>query len=196
MMWHPPPLFKGEPIYVIGGGPGLKGFDFGRLRGANVIATTKAGYDVKWADLLVFRDFRFFTEHQELINAWSGLVVTADWHSASKNPRIRQVMMQEGSFPPPGTGRVRAGPSSGHLGVAIALAMGGKPVILLGFDCHAVDGVTHYHDRQAREVGEDRYSDFLVGWDGWAAGAAAMGSEIVSATDTAIKEFRRVELEL
>lgn len=56
-----PTMMEGEAVFVIGGGPSVKGFDFSRLKGRRIIAVNNAGFDlVPWADVLFWADARWF----------------------------------------------------------------------------------------------------------------------------------------
>lgn len=194
--WSPPPLFSGAAVFVIGGGPGLRGFDFNRLRGRRCIAINAAGYDVPWADVLLFHDKDWPRQNLRLIQEWAGLVVTVSRPGRSALPeKIEQVQVEPRERFLPGPA-IKRGRSSGHSAIALAAAMGAKRIVLLGFDCRRIEGRANYHDRYDCQADDARLDIFRTHFRGWRAPAEADGIEILNATPgTAIDEFRKVPIE-
>mgnify|MGYP002682074433 CR=1 FL=1 len=52
--------WKGQRCFIVGGGPSLKGFDFGRLRGERVIAINRAFEACPTADIMFAMDPRLY----------------------------------------------------------------------------------------------------------------------------------------
>ncbi|WP_376993378.1 hypothetical protein [Azospirillum himalayense] len=185
----------GQDVYAIGGGPSLRGFDFGRLRGRRVIACNAAGYSLPWADVLLFHDNSFFETNRPLIDGWPGLAVTASRAAKAASDRLLRVELVERPDFTVGQPVLKLGASSGHTAVSLAIAMGARRVVLLGYDMRKVDGVTHWHDRYT--VADDPYSGvFRDGWRGFNVAALAVGVEVLNATPgSALDEFRRVNID-
>jgi hypothetical protein len=58
--------WEGEPCFIIGGGPSLKGFDFNRLRGqGRVIAINRALEYAPWADVVFFMDWKLYKRYHD-----------------------------------------------------------------------------------------------------------------------------------
>jgi len=55
------PIWKGQTVYLIGGGPSLKGFDWNRLRNKKSIAINKAIKFWPEADAMYWTDGRVWT---------------------------------------------------------------------------------------------------------------------------------------
>lgn len=202
--WEPDLRFAGQTVFVVGGGPSLRGFDFERLRGRRVIATNAAGYDVPFADILLFHDNSWFEANRALVEGWAGLAVTVSRHAKNALPeRLARIAISNEPGFRVGRGPVRSGRSSGQTAVALAIAMGAAQVILLGFDMRADAGVTHYHtDRplytveHMQRAAADYASNFLPGWRGWNAAAQAAGCLVLNATPgSALLEFPPVDLD-
>jgi hypothetical protein len=189
--WTPCKLYTGETVICVGGGASLKGFDFGRLRYANVIAINAAGYDVPFAQALFFFDTRWFVENRLLVQSWNGMVITPATPAKAALPdKIDCVLLDHRAPLARGLSPIRRGRTSGHCAVNVAIAMGAKRVALLGFDCKPIDGRTHYHDRYREENAAVYADDFLKAWDGTREAALSVGCEIVNAgPDSAITEF-------
>jgi hypothetical protein len=85
--------------------------------------------------------------------------------------------------------------SSGHIGACLVPYLGGKKIILSGFECQALDGETHGHrDYKMHDFGpfEER---FIPGWKNLAPRFRELGVEIINSTpDSKIKEFKFMPL--
>lgn len=188
--WVPEPLFVGKTVILLGGGPSLAKVDVAALQDRPTIAINAAGRLAPWA-LLFFRDLRFYWDNKALIEQWAGLVVTAS-HGAGPlalNAKVVHATHMP-DFPPCGWGAIRAGRTSGHLGLSLAIAMGAQRVVMLGFDCRFVDGRSHWHDDYPVKNGLLYERDFLPSWEGWGAATERAGVSVVNATEgSAIDEF-------
>jgi len=183
--WTPAPIWADRTVFVIGGGRSLEGFDFERLQGCHALAVNAAFVDAPWADAVFFRDHEWFSRNRELLAGWAGLIVTvspaakADWPD-----RIALVAANTEAMP-----RAR---TSGHQAVSLALMLGARRIVLLGFDWNPEGG--NYHDRHARR-GLQYRGGLLESWRGYRERAARAGAAIVNATrHSAIREFPKVEL--
>ena len=147
--------------------------------------------------MLFFRDLDWYLRHRETVEGWAGLAVTTNRSAALACRRLTRVVTVHGAdFPAPGSQQgehpaVRYGRSSGHLAVSLAIAMGARRVVLLGYDCRFVGGRSHWHDDYAAPIELVYTTDFLPAWRGWGAAAERAGVEVVNATaGSAIAEFR------
>lgn len=133
--------------FVVGGGPSLRGFNFERLRGHQVVAVNAAYVDVPWASHVVFADLRFWEWQQrpELIEHWQGFkgVKLTTWQHRAFPADVttwqssKQVLSR--------TLGALSGANSGEKAVNLAFLLGGEgPIYLLGFDMKP-NG--NYHDR-------------------------------------------------
>lgn len=196
--WRPDrTLLAGETVFVVGGGASLIGFDFERLRGRRVFAVNAAGYSVPWADFLVFHDGSFGFRHRALIDAWAGLVVTTSAHAKEVMPdRLLRVESEKRDDFRPGVLAVKKGRSSGHTAVSIAVAVGARRIILLGFDGKVTDGRSHYHDHYEAKNPGIYAKEFVPAWEGWRAAASRIGVQVLNATPgSAIEEFPMVAID-
>ena len=202
-VWMPEPLFAGETVFVVGGGPSLRGFDFGRLRGRRAIAVNAAGYDVPWADVLFFGDETWCRANPDMIGRWRGLVITTSGYSARMWPgRVRCAAHSRGAGFVAG-GPVRLGASSGQTAVALAVAMAAARIVLVGFDMRPVDGAVHYHEGRELYTADHAVraaaayeAVFLPGWEGWGKAIADAGCRVVNATPaSALTEFPAAALD-
>jgi hypothetical protein len=145
--WNPEPIWEGEDVYVIGGGPSLRQFDWDIIRGKNTVGCNGAyllGSDV--VKFLVFSDFQWWDRIGRLkLPSFGGMVVACvpKLHS-NKNPWVHK-MPRHGvmGFAGPGCGcnQCRRGEKSlgcpgntGGVALNLALHLGAQRVFLLGFD--------------------------------------------------------------
>lgn len=201
--WSPEAAFADETVFIVGGGPSLKGFDFERLRGRRCVAVNSSGYDVPWADILLFHDNSWFEANRTLVDEWRGIAVTLSRHSKVAAPDLlRRVAIEERLDFPIGRGPIRTGHSSGQSALSLTVTMAARQVVLLGFDMKAVAGQTHYHverplytaEHAARTAGEYA-TTFLPYWAGWNDAALRVGCEVLNATpESALSEFPMVDL--
>lgn len=130
--------WKGRTVYLIGGGPSLKGFDFARLRRRGVVvAINDALLSVPWADASFTIDLVWLRNRIWPLAAFLG---------------ERIAMVPDGWVPPPPltlecfktylrTDEASGG-NSGYAALAVALHRGAARVALLGYD---MSGPGHWH---------------------------------------------------
>lgn len=167
-------------MVIVGGGPSLTGFDFNRLRGHKVIAVNAAGYDVPWADVLMFQDREFLRLHWGLIESWRQRVVTLERLRPACQREIETFEVRD--QPDFKGDALKYGPSTGHLAISLAISLGAKRIVLLGYDCRSVDGRSHYHDRYLARQASRCGGRFLPTWAGWNAAARRAGVEVFNAS--------------
>ena len=72
--------FEGETIYIIGGGPSLKNFNFAELKGHRTIAINKAVFFHQTADVLYWTDSRFYTWYKNDIDNSGYAAINLAYH--------------------------------------------------------------------------------------------------------------------
>jgi hypothetical protein len=160
----PLPDYSGEDVYIIGGGPSLRVFDFSLLHNKNTIGCNHAYVlGERVCHICCFGDWPFFnSEHRELAK-FDGWVVTnyempmkMDWLCQfNKSPRVGRNKQE---------GLVWA-TNTGETAINLALVLGAKRVFLLGFDMNKMaDGTTHWHDQPLENQGEEQYVKFAGGF--------------------------------
>jgi hypothetical protein len=195
--WTPEPLLRGETVFVLASGPSLQGFDFDRLRGLNTIAVNSTAKLIPWADMLFFTDNSWFQKNRAFVESWAGMIVTLSRAAKRTHPDLVRRIEAEPrpDFPPAGTCRIKAGRSSGHSAVSLAVSMCAARVVLLGFDMRFVGERSHCHDDYENKDTLLYERDFAPAFDGWRAAALRAGTEIVNATPgSALKEFPMVDI--
>lgn len=139
------PLFKGETVFLIGGGPSLKDFDFNQLKNKNTIAINKAFYNAPFADVLYWTDARFYSWYKKDIDQFKGLKFTIKpYGDLAKDIKVLK-NTGKGGLEKDKNG-LRHGNNSGYAAINLAYHLGAKRIILLGFDMGNVNSESHFHD--------------------------------------------------
>lgn len=149
--------FANDAVFVIGGGPSIREFDFSRLRGrGKVIAVNDAGIEpdrAPWADVLFWADRRWFDWNApRLVNHVGKYKITRKAPMVPHKHDIKLVHFLPDMF------STRADAVGGWCGgssaVNLAYLFGARVIILLGFDMRA--GNWHDNHRVAAPVGQHR----------------------------------------
>jgi hypothetical protein len=198
--WQTDRSFTGETVVIIGGGPSHGAMDLDVLRGHRFIACNsccrKVAPVATRQDVLYFTDNSWSERRPELLRAWPGPVVTSNRNSKARlGDAVRRLDLETLTrWIDVGIDYVQA--SSGHTAACLAIRMGAKRVVLIGFECRGLEGLTHGHtDYDQHDLGcyEER---FRPGWRALAPRFVELGAEVINATpDSAIEEFNFVPLE-
>lgn len=196
-------LVSGTPwadTYIVGGGPSLKGFDFGRLCGRTVVAVNDAAIHLPFATALFSLDAIWIEKRRDLIETFPGeryLAVPEDRNldtlpTATYLKRLRRC---NGLTTDRSCISVYSG-NSGFGALNLAVHKESKRVILLGFDfCHAR---VHWHDgyEWSNSSNDQMYANWAQRFDEVAPQLRAMGVEVVNASPISkITAFRKIGLE-
>lgn len=138
------PIFLGDTIYIVGGGPSLKGFDFNRLKDKTVIAVNKAFFHLPFAQVLYWSDTRFYEWHGKEVDLFKGIKVTCR-SQPKKADIINLINTGKNGLETMAYG-LRDGGNSGYAAINLAYHLGAKRIVLLGFDMQTNGKETHWHD--------------------------------------------------
>jgi len=156
-----------DSVFIVGGGPSLKNFDFNFLKGKDVIAVNKAVFDVPDPKYFITVDYTFINkvtrEKLKTINCKKVFVVDTAYDFIKKIngvyvdtrcnlkytdldifDRIIEAKNQDGfgySFD-----KFSTGINSGYCALQLAIILGYKNIYLLGFDFRSISKKTHYHE--------------------------------------------------
>jgi len=148
--WRIEPLWCGETVFIVAGGPSLRGVNLDCLKGRKVIAVNSSYEKVPFADLLFFGDARWWTDHADKLKKFSGRIVTCSGAvSSDKLLKLRRVVPGNGS---PGFAEDRDATASQRTSLQgamnIASHLGARREVLLGADMgRASDGASHHHSK-------------------------------------------------
>lgn len=180
--------------FVLGSGPSLNRETAARLEGRYVIAVNNSYQRAPFADLF-FNDINWFRKHRTDVERLPGRAFSTSYKAAQECAKVRYVSAEiRAEFPAPGI--IRDGKCSGQKAIGLAVSLGARRIVLLGFDMREVDGRTHFHDEYRNDA--SRYSDYFIpAFAGWRESAARIGVSIVNATpNSALTEFPVTSLDL
>lgn len=201
------PDWSGDTVFILGGGPSLKGFDIERLRGRRIIAVNEAGLSLcPWADVLFWADLRWVQWNLERIALHRGaLRYTCQRYRIADIPGARYIRHVPrldkdtwNAFERDPT--AVAGFDGGSRCINLAWHLKASRVVLLGFDMHDYDGERwregNWHDAHPEPpLPNQRRGSFIPAHTRMAA-ALPKGFEVLNATPgSALKCWPMVNLE-
>ena len=160
------PIWQGETVYLIGGGPSLKGFEWNRLKGKKTIAINKAIEFWPQADAMYWTDGRIYSWLKEKIHNFKGLKFTV--RAMPYEDKTIHILRKGQKF---GLETARDtlahGNNSGYAAINLAIHLGAKRIVLLGYDMGNNGKNSHFHDGYpVNATGENIYKDqFLPGFN-------------------------------
>lgn len=138
------PIWKGETVYLIGGGPSLKNFEWNSLTGKKTIAINKAIKYYPKADVMYWTDGRIYTWYKKEIHEFKGLKYTIRPMAYSVDVKILRRGKKFGFEPSLNT--ISHGNNSGYAAINLAIHLGAKKIVLLGYDMGMTSDGSHFHD--------------------------------------------------
>lgn len=191
------PLWKGQTVYLIGGGPSLKGFNWNRLKGKKTIAINKALKFYPNADAVYWTDGRVFSWLKDEIRDFKGLKFTIRYN---KNHYKDVKLLKRGSKFGLSTARdtISHGNNSGYAAINLAIHLGAKRIILLGYDMGNDGKNSHFHDGYpVPQTAENIYKNqFIPGFDSLKDSISGMGIQIFNACPTSkLNAFKKITIE-
>ena len=165
--WRVPPLWRGERVFCVASGPSSVDLDLSVLDGRRVIAINDNYRRCPFADLLYFCDWKWWRWHHDRaeFQTFAGIKVTLDERVAAADPRI--FWLKNGDSGEAGSaGRaglsersdsLRTGRNSGYQALNLAVHLGAREIVLIGYDMKVgPKGEEHWfgqhRDRQGRIV--------------------------------------------
>ena len=163
-----------------------------------MIAVGRAADLAPWADIVYAADAAWWHSVGNLPGC-AGIKVCLQEDVVFRDVRLLRHRLVFGLDPEPGFVATGAG-NSGHQAINLAAQLGGRPILLLGFDMRpAADGRPHFFGRHP--AGLNNPDELLFA--AWRAAAttippdaAAMGTEVVNCSrETALDCFPRMTLD-
>lgn len=190
------PWWADKPVYIIGGGPSLRGFDFRRLAAldAYVLGVNQAMFDAPCdAGLTVDQDF--------LNKRWDALAEAAQRIEViiagctGRLPGAVNMAKNWGGGLSADPKLVMSCGSSGYAAVNAAVLKRAKKIILLGFD-YSTAGGAHYHNAYPWFEPHDAWSQWAMQYESMPPLLDALGVTVLNASpDSAISCFEKVSIE-
>lgn len=177
--WRVPRLWPGATVVCLGGGPSLEPADVAYAHGrARVIAINDAWRLAPWADLLYACDAKWWRWHDG-VPAFTGLKVTLE---KPEYPGIKRLAQgAERGFEAAPT-RLATGRNSGYQALHLAVHLGARRVLLLGYDMRLVDGRSHWFGAHPVATKPEVYDRMIPCFESLIAPLAARGVAVVNCT--------------
>jgi hypothetical protein len=192
----PPLLFVGRPVVLLASGPSLTADDVDYCRGrAGVVAINDNHRLAPWADVLYACDGQWW-RHYEGVPEFGGQKWTQDADAASRYG-LNYIQGYHRNGLSLDRGAIHYGGNSGFQALNLAVHMGARRIILLGFDMQlGADGKRHWF---GNHPGKLNLQSTYEGWRDFFAKAvpdlARLGVEVINATrETALTCFPREPL--
>ncbi len=162
--WTPKPIWEGEDVFIIGGGPSLKAFDWNLLKDENVIGcNTSFQLGKEVCKICVFGDYRFFLKYVKELEAYQGPVFTNVGKLRDSTYSWLWWMPRK----PKGLHLDALGwnCNTGAMVINLALLLGAARIFLLGYDMHlSEEGKANWYENLIDKPREEVYSKFLRGF--------------------------------
>lgn len=213
------PVWKGQPVVCIGGGPSVTPEQVEYVRGkARVIAVNDAYLLAPWAEICYFADSRWWEWHtkgiakpklgltaqdvarrfkefagQKVSIENTGLMVSDPdvfiLHNATREHGNHSLSTRRNA--------IATGSNGGYQAVNIAVLAGGNPVILLGYDMRYAGGKTsHWHGGHPLAVAESAYQNYARQFANMRGVLKSLGVQVFNcAPNSLIDAFPKVSLE-
>lgn len=199
--WRVEPVWEGETVAILGGGPSLTQRQVDACRGrCRVIAVNNAYQLAPWADLLYFCDEVWYGWHREhkAFRGFSGIkAALSNARTWPRDPYIRVLQNYGDSGLCEIPDGVMTGRNSGYQAMNLAAHLGPARQLLLGFDMRVVGNRTHWHMEHKRATPHDAFAvDMLPRFPALKQALDARGIEVVNCTPgSALEVFRKDALE-
>jgi len=136
-----PRFCEGERVFILGGGPSVRGLDLTKLEGEIVIGVNDS-YRLPNVGFLYFGDHRWGISHFDDLMQFKGQIWTT---THVVHPKVVKIMPAGNRFSDDNS-RVAVLGNSGFGAMNIAALGGAATIILLGFDMCLVDGQANWHN--------------------------------------------------
>jgi hypothetical protein len=163
--WPPVPrLWPGERAVILAGGPSLTPDQISRVQeahsaqAARVIAVNNCYQIAPWADLLYACDGAWWRKYKDA-RAFQGLKVTQDPSVAG----ILRVPSEDEDGLSLDPLRIHQGANGGYQAINLAVLLGVREIILLGFDMRASGTRRHWHPDHPLGMNNPNATNF-AGW--------------------------------
>jgi len=185
-----------DSIYIIGGGPSVAETNLDLIKDKFVIGTNAAFYLGEWIDVCFVLDCRFYKWRQDDLEKWPNRIITT-CPELKGHPKIEVykkcttcgICYHDGYLAVPDSGK-----NAGATAINLAILMGAKKVVLIGYDMKVKQGRHNYHNYHNHTPRDDVYNKFFVHFKKIKE-ELPEGIEIINATpDSALSLFPKVSL--
>lgn len=146
------PPWSGRPVYVLGGGPSLAGYDLSNLRSLGLVLGVNRAADLVPVDATFTLDLHFMKQYAAQLEGWAKAGQEVYIAAPSDYPRdpipgVTYLLRKPGEGCSRDPRVIVNGLNSGYGAVQLAILKGATTVYLLGFDMvDPAGGPKHWHD--------------------------------------------------
>lgn len=143
--WTVPRCAEGGSVFILGGGASLKGIDLEPLKEQTVIGCNDAyqlGHEL--VDYCHFTDLKWWQEHQQKLAAYSGTLTTCQ--RLVPDRAIKLLKGRPAGIEFKNRQMIGVNRNTGLGAINIAVHMGARRIVLLGFDMGGLNA-HHWYDR-------------------------------------------------
>lgn len=164
-VWTPTEEWKGQESFIIGGGASLRGFDWSKIKGRNVIGCNEAfrlGSEI--VQMVIFGDQSWWNQRKWELDKFPGRVVSCAPSLLNVDlPKLKQMQRTKSGL---ASGNTLAWNfSTGAAAVNLAVSLGSNQIYLLGFDMGAKEDKSHWHDHYRTKTDASCYARFIRGFN-------------------------------
>lgn len=149
-VWTPEEVWKDQEVFIIGGGPSLKDFDWTLLHQEYTIGCNTAfTLGEKVCKICVFGDKSWFHVFEEKLSQFKGAVFTniEAYHHRNHLPWLWTLRRHMTGLHKDGLGW---NGNTGSIAINLALLLGAKKVYLMGYDMQRINDRPNWHDQVIR----------------------------------------------
>jgi len=201
-LWLPIPIYRGETMAIIASGPSLTQEQVDLVMELPTIAVNDAYKLAPWADILYACDAKWWNWHNpEFAGRKVGLkwnAITGSYHAnwaEDIHPDVWALASTgtEGLEDCPNG--LKTGANSGYQAINLAVHLGAKRILLLGFDMQAVDGKNHWFGEHPDGVSPP-YDNMLLHFPSIVEPLKKRGVEVINCSpDSILDVFPKMPLE-
>jgi len=183
-----------KEIFMIAGGPSLKGFDWNRLANKDCFAINRSYEVVPNAKFIYFADWDFFDRHKAGLLAHTGQICTGYAANLCKrrieHPDVLEFKLTGADGLDKVSPGIRHGRNGGYASINAAYHLGYRRIYLLGYDMGRVEGQTHWHNGHPRIDPESIYVTMMKHYANFAQPLKDAGVEVFNLNpDSKLKVF-------
>jgi hypothetical protein len=188
-------IWDNEIVYIIGGGPSLKNFDWNQLKGKKIIAINRAYEVLPWAEVLYWTDSRFYKWYKSDIDKLNNIKVTCrPFHNIPQDVILLKSNNYNKLDMRPSY--ISHGNNSGYGAINLAVKLGAKKIYLLGYDMNSKPNQSHWHSGYQSSHNHTIYNKMISQFDGLPKELKELNIEVFNANpNSKLEVFRKCSLE-
>lgn len=188
-------MFDGhDVVFILGGGPSFDKSYLDRLRNRRLIAINRSIIEAPWCDVGLFLDMNVWDWYGDQIRLSPCRKISLHSIPGTDVERWNGSGKRGLEFNKPNT--IRTGNSSGYSAMGLAVTLGARRIVLLGFDGQQENGRSHWHKEHPRLTGQRALQQIASEFGSLVQPLRDAGVEVWNASpDSAIHVFPKTTLE-